>query len=505
METIRTDVVICGDSLGGIAAALQLLPSGLDVVLVQDYKWVGGQMTSQAVPPDENPWIEDFSATRLYAEFRERVRAKYRRRGLTPEAKANPRLNPGGGWVSRLCHEPAIGARVLEEMLAEAGRLHRVKGPIRAAGTRGDRVAWVETAKARIEAKVFLDATELGDLLALSGAEHIVGAESREDSGEPNALEGPAEPRCQQGLTWCAALVYDPENPLPMDPPDQWERWRDYVPPHWPGRLFSTVYPNVQTGQPTSLPVFAETGLAWFSYRQIVDPNVWRQTKLPATIMNWPQNDLLEGSVLMGEEERRQTLEDARQLTLCVLYWLKTEMGFPGFRFDGRLTGARDGLAQAPYIREARRALTLVRLTETEVSTACNPGRDRALERGDSAAIGAYRLDLHPRINGRPTLDISSVPYQVPAGCLAPRRVENLIPCCKNIGVTHIANGCTRLHPVEWAIGEAAAHIAAMCIQRSLTVQEAVQPGARLAELQHRIVDGGSPITWKPDAQLKPM
>ena len=45
---------------------------------------------------------------------------------------------------------------------------------------------------------------------------------------------------------------------------------------------------------------------------------------------------------------------------------------------------------------------------------------------------------------------------QIPLGTLIPRQMENLLPECKNIGVTHITNGCYRLHPVEWNVGEAA-------------------------------------------------
>ena len=38
---------------------------------------------------------------------------------------------------------------------------------------------------------------------------------------------------------------------------------------------------------------------------------------------------------------------------------------------------------------------------------------------------------------------------------MIPQRVDNLLPACKNIGTTHITNGCYRLHPVEWSVGEA--------------------------------------------------
>ena len=62
-------------------------------------------------------------------------------------------------------------------------------------------------------------------------------------------------------------------------------------------------------------------------------------------------------------------------------------------------------------------------------------------------------------------IDVSSLPFQIPLGALIPRRVENLLPACKNIGVTHITNGCYRLHPVEWNIGEAAGCLAARAVQ----------------------------------------
>ncbi|MCG9896029.1 MAG: FAD-dependent oxidoreductase, partial [Fimbriimonadaceae bacterium] len=59
MELRRYDAVILGDSLGGCAAALQLLEHGWSVAMIQDFDWIGGQMTGPAVPPDEHPWIEE--------------------------------------------------------------------------------------------------------------------------------------------------------------------------------------------------------------------------------------------------------------------------------------------------------------------------------------------------------------------------------------------------------------------------------------------------------------
>src|SRR5690348_9169023 len=57
---LAADLVIAGGGLGGCAAALAALGQGLTVVLTETTDWIGGQLTSQAVPPDEHPWIEQF-------------------------------------------------------------------------------------------------------------------------------------------------------------------------------------------------------------------------------------------------------------------------------------------------------------------------------------------------------------------------------------------------------------------------------------------------------------
>ena len=115
----------------------------------------------------------------------------------------------------------------------------------------------------------------------------------------------------------------------------------------------------------------------------------------------------------------------------------------------------------------------------------------------DSVGVGSYRIDLHPGTGGDNYIDISSLPFQIPLGALIPRRVENLLPACKNLGTTHITNGCYRLHPVEWAIGEAAGALAAFCLEQ----QETPRAGAeydpkRLAAFQAALVAQGVEIAW---------
>src|SRR5690349_4941497 len=177
---MAADLVIVGGSTGGCAAALAAARRGLRVVLTEETDWIGGQLTSQAVPPDEskNPWIEAFTGTRTYRDFRARVREYYRRNyPLTAAARAQWNLNPGNGRVGGLCCEPRVCLAALEEMFAphtSGGWITVLTGckPL-AADTDGDRVRAV-TVRASdtgrqvvLQAPYFLDATECGDLLPL--------------------------------------------------------------------------------------------------------------------------------------------------------------------------------------------------------------------------------------------------------------------------------------------------------------------------------------------------
>ena len=98
-------VLIVGGGVGGVAAALAACRAGQRVVLTEETLWIGGQLTSQAVPPDEHPWIEEAGCTRSYRQFRDEVRLGFlRHSSLNAASKSVARMNPGGGWVSRLCH-----------------------------------------------------------------------------------------------------------------------------------------------------------------------------------------------------------------------------------------------------------------------------------------------------------------------------------------------------------------------------------------------------------------
>ena len=148
----------------------------------------------------------------------------------------------------------------------------------------------------------------------------------------------------------------------------------------------------------------------------------------------------------------------------------------------------------APYIREARRIRAMKTIVERDVSATFRPGETLAERYDDSVGIGYYRIDLHPSTGGDNYIDVPSLPFRIPLGALIPVRLVNLIAACKNIGTTHLSNGCYRLHPVEWNIGEAAGALAAYALKHGLA--PAAVRAERLAPFQQSLVDEGVPLAW---------
>ncbi|MDQ3703278.1 MAG: FAD-dependent oxidoreductase [Chloroflexota bacterium] len=87
-------------------------------------------------------------------------------------------------------------------------------------------------------------------------------------------------------------------------------------------------------------------------------------------------------------------------------------------------------------------------------------------------------------------------PFRTTLGALLPIRVRNLLPVCKYLGVTHITNGCYRLHPAEWNSVEAAGPLAAHCLEQELEPHRVRQDEARLKAFQALCVQQGLDQEW---------
>ncbi|GAA4175122.1 FAD-dependent oxidoreductase [Gryllotalpicola koreensis] len=529
-SALNADVAIIGGGLGGVAAALSLLRSGHRVVLTEQYRWLGGQLTSQAVPPDEHSWVEQFGVTRSYRELRNALRDHYRRwYPLIDEARSKPDLNPGAGLVSRLCVEPGVAAAVIDNMLrpfVSSGALSVLSGFVPAgAEVDGDTVRAVVVEPVaggegvEITADYFLDATETGELLPLAGAEYVVGAESQLQTGEPSAAQA-ADPGNVQAFSWCFAIDNAGSGEVIPRPVD-YDYWREYQPEFWGAPLLSLTAPDPRTLERVTrrfTPDIDDDPLSnvadqredggdreLWTFRRILS----RKLLLPGflksdiVLVNWPMIDYLDGSII-DTPDAAEHLRRARQLSYSFFYWLQTEAprpdggkGWPTLRLRGDVTGTADGLAQAPYIRESRRIVAEYTVREGDLSIAVR-GTGAPATYPDSVGVGMYRIDLHPSTGGDNYLDVASSPFEIPLGALIPVRMRNLLPAGKNIGTTHITNGAFRLHPVEWNIGEAVGTLAAFCLRRRTSPREVRNTARLLEELQSQLVRNGVELHW-PD------
>ncbi|WP_231954945.1 FAD-dependent oxidoreductase [Occultella aeris] len=165
------------------------------MVMTEEYAWLGGQLMSRAVPPDEHPWIEMFGATRGYRHLRDRIRGYYR---------AN----------------------------------YPLTDPLRDVHTGAEHT---------VEASYVIDATKTGDLLPLTGTEYTVRAEPQSQTGEPSA-PAVANPDIQ-ALGYCFAVDHV-DGDHTIDRPEAYEHWRSVRPEFWGAPLLSFSAPNPRTLEP---------------------------------------------------------------------------------------------------------------------------------------------------------------------------------------------------------------------------------------------------------------
>jgi hypothetical protein len=519
---IRTDVLVVGGGLGGVSATLAAARLGARVVLVEELDWLGGQLTAQAVPPDEHPWIETLVTSRSYTALRDGIRAYYQRNyPLAAEARRRVPFNPGMGNVSTLCHEPRVAVRVIDELLAPYESGDRVQRLMRhrllRAHTERDRISGLtvldlETGEERfIAAAIVIDATETGDLLAAADVEHVIGGEPQAETNELHALTGRGDPLDQQALTWCFAADYFPDEDHTIAKPDGYERFKPLKIDSWPGPQFSWTVSDFVTHEARERPLFVgDTDQEFLydlwharriAYRRNFAPGTYASD---ITLGNWPQMDYwLKPVVGVPEQDAAAALREARDFTLAFFYWVQTEAprhdggsGYRGLRLRGDVLGTADGLAKQAYYREGRRIRAEFTVLEQHIGVEARAGFASAERFPDSVGIGAYRIDLHPSTRGRNTVDIDSYPFQIPLGALLPVRVDNLLPACKNLGTTRITNGAYRVHPVEWSIGEASGALAAFALERKVPPRTVRSDPGLLEDFQRTLSGLGVMLEW---------
>lgn len=508
------NVIVVGASLGGIRAAISCAKMGHSVLLTEEVHWIGGQLTSQAVPPDEHKWIETTGCTKSYREYRNKVREYYRNHPyIIDELKTKDYFCPGGSSVSRLSHPPKLAVELLMDSLKpyiDKGLITLlVDTKLVSVDSTTDQINSCTFEKDGVlltySADYYLDGTDTGELIYLSKTDYTIGAESKSETNEPHAKEV-ADRSDNQPVTWVAAVSYHEGENHVMEKPAMYDYFRSLKMPYDKYDIFSMYGEDSSTGKAKEFGFWndeigekGEKLFGLFTYRRITNSYHFKDNYEPVdiTLINWPQNDYFMNNIIETEDDEHNRYM-AKQLTLSFIYYLQTEVkrkdggvGYPGLKLRTDVLGTDDGCAMAPYIRESRRIKAEFTVTEQMISKESNASPRQFY---DSVGVGSYNIDLHITTKSYDFFYIDTHVFEIPLGSLIPVKMKNLVPACKNIGTTHLTNGCYRLHPVEWNVGEVAGYLASFALTNNCSLKDV--RNNHLEEFQNLIINEGVQIRW---------
>ncbi|WP_207512539.1 FAD-dependent oxidoreductase [Longitalea luteola] len=433
----KTDVLIIGGGASGTMAGIQSARLGVNTVIVEATNWLGGMLTAAGVSAiDGNHRMP----SGLWGEFRQHLYDHYG----GPDSVET-------GWVSNTLFEPHVGNQLLQKMAA-AEKALQVWFNTQWLSVKREQQQWTVTVtqgkKQRIiSARILIDATELGDVLAAAGAGYRIGMDSRFDTREEQAPEKAND--IIQDLTYVAVLK-------------DYGAKADKTIPKPAGYDASVFGCSCDVSDPAS-----------FDSPQNNCFRMMQYGRLPRNkyMINWPKcgNDYYVNLIEKSPAEREQALKEAKLHTLRFVYYLQTALGYKHLGLADDEFATADKLPMIPYHRESRRVKGLVTFTLPHVAT---PYETPMPLYRTGIAVGDYTIDHHHLKNpSAPAIDFVKIKvpsYNVPMGSLIPQGVDGLIVAEKSISVSNIVNGATRLQPVVMQLGQAAGVMAALCVQQQV-------------------------------------
>ncbi len=448
------DVVIIGGGTSGVAAGLQSARLGARTLIVEEFDWLGGMLTSAGVSATDGNQVLRGG---IWDEFRTELENHYG----GPKALCT-------GWVSKTMFEPSVGDSLFKRMAAREPNLE-VRYRTTASGFERRNGVWQleidrDGKSERIAARVLIDATELGDVAKAVGVPYDVGMDAASETGEKEALDAPND--IVQDLTYVAVLKdYGRDVTIPQ-------------PEGYDPAFFACCCINDNCVTPK------EPDRMWPREMMIT----YGELPNGKYMINWPieGNDYYVNMIDMDAVGRAEAVRRAKNHTLCFLYFLQTELGFHTLGLADDEFPTEDLLPFYPYHRESRRIHGLVRFTLNDIS---DPYANTLYR--TTIGVGDYPIDQHhtryPEWSSLPNLYFHPVPsYGVPMGVMLPAAQPGLIVAEKSISVTNLVNGSTRLQPVVLQIGQAAGALAA------LAVKEGCEPAeVSVREVQEVILDDG--------------
>ena len=516
------DIITVGASFGGVAAALSAARCGKRVALVDRSGNVGGQATAQGLTRwDESQQATSpntYGSTKSYQDLKEGIRNWYRANAkLAANARKqdfNPGFYEGGHPFSVDCRVAEI---VLRQLLQDAAKnvTLLLNTAVKAAKVDHELIHLMELENGdTLTAPIFIDATDVGELLPMCNVAWVIGAEGRSDTEEPHA-EARAHSGHIQPITVSIAVEHRPDGEKHVIP-----KPASYTPEIVAEQDFGVVDKrNGMIGGIFTSEYGPKEDRWWetiFSYRQYIDHRNFDDPAYACDrgVINVGCNDYQAAVIPTGDAARDAAIvEAARGVSIAYLYWLQTEAstddgkrkGNPNLAPRQDIFGRDDATAPQAYIRESRRIKNpIVRILEQHISPegSQNAGARAPMNFSDSIGIAMYGIDIHKSYGAPGTPWVGGIevrPFQIPLGSLVPTDKSNLIAACKNIGATHLTSGAYRVHPAEWAIGEAAGALAAYCVGQRVSPAQVHANPSRTAALQLRLLEQGIPIFWWDD------
>ncbi len=370
-------------------------------------------------------------------------------------------------------------------------------------------------------AKVFIDATYEGDLLAMAGVSYHVGRESnatyRETLngihfGHPNhnfkawvdpyRVEGdpksgliplvqdvePGVPgqgdACVQAYNFRMCLTDVADNRLPFSKPDhydadRYELFRRYLKlGFWDAMWLTIRMPEGKTDTNNCGPIATDHIGANYG---------------------WPDGNY---------EEREAIFQDHVSYTAGMFYFLQNDPGVPQRVRDQmqRWGLCRDefvetgGFPPQLYIREARRMISDYVMTEHDCRYLRTAERPVALAAYAMDSHNCRRLVLDGRVTNEGNVETNpDKPFPIAFESIVPRSEEcsNLVaPVC--LSSSHIAFGSIRMEPVFMVLAQSAACVAHLAIRGGGAVSEVPYP-----ELRELLLKSNQVLSWPPPVQTQ--
>jgi hypothetical protein len=528
--TRQADVVVYGCTSGAITAAVQTRKMGKTVMMVCPEKHLGG-LTAGGLG-----WTDSGDKAvigGLSREFYHRVWQHYQQPSAWRWQKREQYGNKGQGtealdqgartmWI----FEPHVAEKVYEDWVKELNiPIYRDAWLDREKGVKknGARIASITTLDGdTYAAKMFIDATYEGDLMAAAGVDYHVGRESNATYGETlNGVQtGVLHHRHHFGVLKTPVSPYvipgDPSSGvlprISTEPPGTFGEGDKKVQAYNFRMCLTQVpenrvpFPKPKNYDPKEYELLLRIFAAgWRETFDKFDPIPNRKTDTnnhgPFSTDNIGRNwDYPEASFA----RRREIIQEHVDYQQGWLYFIANDPRVPE---DVRTEMAKWGLAKDEfvdnghwphqiYVREARRMVGRFVMTQNELQ--------KKKPTPESVGMGSYSIDSHniqryitPEgyVQNEGDIGVSTNgPYQISYGSLVPKKGQApnlLVPVA--VSSSHIAYGSIRMEPVFMILGQSAATAAVIAMDSGIDVQDVPYD-----KLRARLLADGQVLEYRP-------